>query len=169
MIYYDGDLGSIIESVYLREDLDEHLSVSGIVVNPANPQYIFCKTVVLNDPTYLHAHILSEHGCRVLSRIEGMEGTEYQPYIIRPDLMLQWNGEVLEFDEKKGYTEICKEVLEEHIRLGEDGRLYFPKILSSTIPLGSALSWALHQVGIQYFSGRYQDLDVLKTCKKGVL
>ena len=38
MIYYDGDLGSIIESVYLREDLDEHLSVSGIVVNPANPK-----------------------------------------------------------------------------------------------------------------------------------
>lgn len=166
MIYYDGDLGSIIESVYLREDLDEHLSVSGVVVNPGNPQYVFCKTVVLNDPTYPHAHLLTEHGCKVLTRVEGLEG-EYQPYIIRPDLMLQWNGETLEMEDKS-YGEICKEVLENHIRLGDDGQLYFPKILTNTVPVGSALSWALHQVGIQYFPGKFQDLDVLKTCKKGV-
>lgn len=165
MIYYDGDIGSIIESVYLRETLDEHLSVSNIVVNPANPQYIFCKIVIINDPTYQQFDILKEHGCKIITRIEGLPG-EYCPYIIRPDMMIQWNGEIIESD--KNYQDICKEILEDHLKY-DDGKLYFPKIISSDIPLGSALSWALHQVGIEYFKdSRFQDLDLLKLCKKGV-
>lgn len=165
MIYYDGDLGSIIESIYLRENLDEHLSVSDIVVNPANPQYIFCKVVIINDPTYEWSKFLIERGCKVITRVKEIQG-DYCPYIIRPDMMIQWNGEVIESN--LPYPDLCKDILENHLKY-DDGKLYFPKIISSDIPYGSALSWALHQVGINYFEGKFQDLDLIKLCKKGAL
>ena len=173
MVYYSDSLAPIIESIYLEEPIDSSLPHCNIVVNPKNLSYIYGKTIIINDPSYDWSEVVSlaeGHGCRVISRYSvPFPDILVQPYLIRINPHLLWSGEVLERDPTRSQEEILDSLVEkddQHFRYDPDKRiLYFPKIPGQFNP-GSALAWALHQVGEnQEFSGKFQDLDVLKLYK----
>lgn len=171
MIYFNG-LDSIIESTYLREPLGENIKESGIFVNPTNITYLTGKSVVITDPSYSLSAIstLLKHRNTVISRValEGnIEGVIHNPYIIRPEWGMIWNGEVIE-EQVNDQGEIL-----EHVTFSpESMTCYFPKLLKTSIPVIdgrgnlTGIGWALHQVGLEISPlSAFQDLDVLKTMK----
>ena len=173
MIYFNG-IESIIESTYLRESLGENIKESGIFVNPENITYLTGKSVVITNPQYPFSAIkvLLKHRNIVISRValeeeEGEEGIIYNPYIVRPEWGMIWNGEVIR--EQVNTTG----ELSDHVSYSPESlTCYFPKLLKTTIPLVdgrgnlTGIGWALHQVGLKISPmSAFQDLDVLKTKK----
>lgn len=170
MIYFSG-VDSIIESAYLRESIGENIRESNIFVNPTSITYLTGKTVVVNSPSYpLSAvSLLLSHRNIVVSRValENMEGIIYNPYIIRPEWGLIWNGEVI-----KEEVRTIEQILDHCSFDSSSCILYFPKLTSTLLPLTdnrenlTALGYALHQVGQNIdLSHAFQDLDLLKTKK----
>lgn len=179
MIYYESDLAPVIESIYLEEPLDSRLGSCNILVNPRNINYIFGKTIIINDPDYelVWALRLIEQGCKVISRIQvGVEGIDFQPYIMRVNFNIMWNGEVIDLGNEKVHM---KEVLsllssdnDQKFKYDIEKRcLYFPKISLKTgckdhFGNLTALGWALHQVGENQGNfGKFENLDLVKTKK----
>ena len=85
MIFYEG-LESIIECIYLEENISNKSSDCDIFVNPENIKYLIGKLVIINSIEYPIENIktLLENNCRVISRIHfDIEGIEIRPYILK--------------------------------------------------------------------------------------
>lgn len=172
MIYFSG-LDSIIESIYLNDNLDNKVGTCEVFVNPDNVKYIVGKTVIINICDYPDSKldILSSNGCHIISRIYSQrEDIEVQPYILRLNFNVMWNGKVIEF------CNFLDDILDKDncIFDFENNILYFPKIIN----LGSTLKpkdeygnltvigWVLQQVGINIKSQTvFENLDIIKTGK----
>lgn len=173
MIYLEG-LESVIECVYLNDELDNRVSSCNVFVNPMNIKYLTGKTVVINVSDYPRELIdeLVKNGCKVISRVYiDHPGVEVKPYILRINPNIIWNGRVLEdfdnFTDLLSSTNDCEFSIDDYI-------LYFPKI--SSISSGDSramdsygnltvIGWALQQVGVNLVSGVFTDLDIVKTGK----
>lgn len=182
MIYYSNSLDAVIESIYLGEGLEDSLGRCNIIVNPVNLNYMSGKIAIINDYNYSWNSVsqLVETGSKVISRVHtNIPGVNYQPYILRVNQRIRWNGEILDLRGKKYKTQEILSLL-----CGEDQKfkydvekqeLYFPKILTETgtkDSLGdlSCLGWALQQVGINIKTDtKFTDLDVVKTMKWCIL
>lgn len=171
MIYLEG-LNSIIESIYLGEELSNKVGNCDIFVNPENVKYLIGKIVIINISEYPGELIkqLIENRCKVISRvfIDNPE-IEIRPYILRICPQVIWNGRVIKepmtLDNilECGYCEFDT----------DEFKLYFPKFYSCTniAPEDdygnlSSLGWVLHQSGINIKKDTpLLDLDVIKTRK----
>lgn len=173
MIYFEG-LESVIESVYITDDLDNKVGGCDVFVNPLNVKYLTGKIVILNNPDYPDSSIdvLSRNGCHIISRtFRDRPDLEVQPYILRLNFDLMWNGMVLQdLGELDLDTLLDKDICRYDI-LG--GVLYFPKIYNTgkyktTDTYGNltAIGWALQEVGINIKQSTvFENLDILKTGK----
>lgn len=173
MIYLEG-LESIVECIYLNEELDNKVSSCDVFVNPENIKYLTGKTIIINVENYSRDNIdtLLKNGCRVISRTySDQEGVEVRPYILRVNSNIQWNGRVIK--DFENFTDLLSETNDCEFSI-DDYILYFPKIES--VKSGdrramdsygnlTGLGWALQQVGINLVSGAFTDLDIVKTKK----
>lgn len=174
-IYFTEGLDSIIEAIYLGYDLDEKIARSDVLVNPGKTTYITSnKVVIINDPTYPINKIeaLKKNGCKIISRIDTkIEGVIVEPYILRPNFSIVWNGDELE---SPNYSDILESSMLVRGKQGGDHKLLFPKIYGPTwipaIDLDgnlTCLGWALQQVGINLKKNTpFVDLDITKTLKQ---
>ena len=174
MIYYSDQVEELIEGVYLGEELSTRTGCCGIYVNPANIKYLVGKIVIINRFDYDPSNIgeLCGNGCKVISRVWiGDQRVSYQPYIIRVDEGISWNGLELETGPDGDVYELLRDNYTARTNdRGGDVRLFFPKIYDVEGVLDergnlSGLGWALHQVGVNIGDQAYKDLDVLKTKK----
>ena len=184
MIYFDTDFSSIIESIYLNERISSSLSRSNVIVNPIRLDYLFGKTIVINDPDYnwSNATILSQQRCKIISRLDvSFPNVDVNPYIIRINTNIMWNGEELDLSDKNmSMSDIFNYLVSDdendysgpRFRYNENKCcLYFPKLkikgsesikdLSGNL---TALGWALHQVGVNQVD-KFINMDLLKTKK----
>lgn len=171
MIYLEG-LGSVIESIYLGEELSNKVGNCNIFVNPENVKYLIGKTVIINICEYPESYLkqLIENKCHIISRVFiDNEDIEIRPYILRICPQVMWNGRFIQdpmtFDNilECGYCEFDT----------DEFTLYFPKFTSCidrspADPYGnlSVLGWVLQQVGINITTKTpLTDLDLIKTRK----
>lgn len=171
MIYLEG-LGSVIESIYLEEDLSNKVGNCNVFVNPSNVKYIIGKTVIINTCEYPESNlnVLIENKCNVISRVYiENQNIEIQPYILRICPQVMWNGRIIEEPMTLnnildcGYCEFDS----------DEFKLYFPKFYncSDTKPKDeygnlTVLGWVLQQVGININKKTpLTDLDIIKTGK----
>ena len=170
MIFLDG-LNSIIESIYLGEEISNKLGNSTIFVNPGNVKYVIGKIVIINELNYPSEKIetLLNNNCKLISRVYiDNQNIELAPYILKLDFNIMWNGRVLNnFD-------TMNKILEEDDCAFDvsSGVLYFPKM--SYIPREavdekgnlSSLGWVLQQTGVNIKEDTpFKNLDILKTKK----
>lgn len=173
MIYLNG-LDSIIESVYLGERLSPKLGLSTIFINPDEIKYLTNKLVILTKEHYSEDYInlLISNRNKIISRVYNKNSQiEVQPYIVRYNDNIMWNGRVLE-DNFNNLDEIMIQGYADYDE--KEGKLYFPKIRidSTNIKLMdkfnnlTCLGWALHQVGINLKNNTpFINLDYLKLQK----
>lgn len=175
MVYLEG-LESIIECIYLNEELDNKISTCEVFVNPSDVKYVVGKTVIINVLGYPKNMVdaLLKNNCRIISRVYDIENEkiEVRPYILRLNTNIQWNGRLVE-----DYGDNLTDLLErnECDFSIDDYMLYFPKIKSldkgnsKTMDLYgnlTAVGWALQQVGVNLSSNStFTDLDIVKTKK----
>lgn len=173
MIYLEG-LESIVECIYLNEELDNRVSACNVFVNPESIKYLAGKTVIINKLDYPTENIeqLVKSGCKVISRVyTEQEGVEVKPYILRINQNIQWNGRVIEtyddFTDLLDETNDCEFSIDDYI-------LYFPKISSITVGDSramdsygnlTAVGWVSQQVGVNLSDSAFIDLDIVKTKK----
>ena len=170
MIFLDG-LNSIIESIYLNENISNKPGNSTIFINPLNVKYLVGKIIIINIVNYPSEKIdiLLSNNCKIISRvfIENPQ-IEISPYILKLDFNIMWNGRILNIFES------LNKILEDDDCSFDvnSGVLYFPKI--SYIPEEavdeqgnlSSLGWVLQQVGINVKENTpFKNLDILKTKK----
>jgi len=171
MIYLDG-LNSIIEGIYLHEELGNELKYCNIFINPQKVKYLIRKTVIINTCEYSIENIktLADNKCNIISRVFiDSPYVEIRPYILRICPEIMWNGRIIQKPIK------LEEVLDNNycdVDL-EEFMLYFPKIyncvdVQTTDNYGnlSSLGWVLQQVGVNICTKTpLTDLDVIKTQK----
>ena len=171
MIYLEG-LDSVIESIYLGEELSNKVGNCNIFVNPENIKYIVGKIVIINSCEYPEEQIqqLLENKCHIISRVSrDNPGVEVRPYILRICPQVMWNGRVIE--EPMTLNNILECGFCEFDT--DEFKLYFPKFYrcSDHTPQDefgnlSALGWVLQQVGINIDTKTpLTDLDLIKTRK----
>lgn len=170
MTIFGIDLASITEGLYLGIEFTDNHKDFDIVVNPKNITYIIGKTVIINTFSYPKKNIegLLQNRCRVISRVWiDDERILYDPYKVRINMGIMWNGEVIE-------TLGEENLVESGVYFSMDsGVLFFPKIRAYRDRLGvkgeaNYLGYLLHQVGQCIFKDcPYQDLDIIKA-KKGI-
>lgn len=185
---YCGDtiaLNSIIEAVYLSEDVSVKVAESNIYVNPENPTYIINKVVIINFANYPldKIKILLRNRCKVISRINldysvSNNEVEFQPYILRPCFDVMWNGKsycinnISELEDIMSDNNNCWDVD------FPDYRIFFPKLIVNDDSIKSYLcdkygnltgiGWLLQQVGVNISKDTmFNDLDIIKTKKLG--
>ena len=174
MIYFSG-LDSVIESIYLGEDLGNKVGECDIFVNPERVSYIADRVVIISSPSYPESSIetLLINGNKVISRVRVNKNSEitdettrsvlFQPYIMRVSGNIIFSGLVVPYSDS---------LLRDYCTYDPDlCSLYFPK-LSGKMPdlmddLGnlSYLGWALHQVGQNTGESCFKDLDIVKLKK----
>lgn len=171
MINLEG-ISSLIESIYLKESVGNRQGICNIFVNPESVSYLAGKTIIINMPDYPEEklEILKNNGCKIISRIYTNIGyIEVQPYILRVDFDILWNGRTLGDD-----TETDEILSEGDSCFDEDnGILYFPKIvykdkskLMDSWGNLNCIGWALQQVGINVKTDTpFINLDIIKTKK----
>ena len=180
MINNEG-IESWIEAVYLGEPVTDRTGKSDIQVNPKVPKYVVGKTIIINRPDYssLDLDILKENRNNIISRVRLpiMTGINFQPYIMRVDFKIIWNGDVINCPTDLSDNEdALGEWLMESIGMTSTDRpaeISFPKILGCKKNILqdlsgnlTALGWALHQVGVNIKEDtKFIDLDLLKTKK----
>ena len=173
MIYFSG-LDSVIESIYLGEDLGNKVGECDIFVNPDRVSYIAEKVVIISTPTYSYDNIesLLGNGNKVISRVKVSGGSEsedriiFQPYIMRVCGNILFSGLMVPYSDS---------LLRDHCTYDPDTcTLYFPKLnvndgempdLEDSNGNLSYLGWALHQVGQNIGERRFMDLDIVKLKK----
>lgn len=176
MIYNSG-LESVIEAIYLDEKLVPKIGKANIEVNPSEASYAVGKTIILTNNKCTNVDILIRNGNKVISRVKGYgDDVQFQPYIIRPNFNIFWNGEVYECPrEFSGDLDDIMEWLGAQdkfpVNYDEKVSLCFPKvtgILKDVLvgPEGNltSLGWLLHQVGVNV-GKTFLDMDLLKTKK----
>lgn len=168
MIYLEG-IESLIESIYLEDNISDQPGECNVFVNPDNIKYLTGKTVILNKMEYPEDKIdqLSRNGCKIISRTyREHPNVEIQPYILRLNFGIMWNGKVVtEFHDLSGL------LLGKACEYQEDV-LYFPKIFGSdVVPIDkygnlNCLGWAMQQVGVNVKDDTpFVNLDIVKTGK----
>lgn len=158
MIRLNG-LPSILESIYLDEPLTARLQDIGIEVNPVTLKYLSGKLVIINSRDYVLGPDRG-YGNTIISRISGIPGTKYAPYLPRVYPRIMWNGMTIGPDQD----------IDDYY-IYESGTLYVPKIRDYQ-ETGSDLDWLgylEYQVGYNFWPDpKYQDLDILK-CREGLI
>ena len=172
MIYFEG-LDTVIESIYLDDELGNKIGECSVFINPDNTKYLIGRTVILNSTIYLESKIkeLLDNGNQVISRLNlGIDGILYQPYLLRISEKIQYSGK--EVYKANDYT--AKDILQNYCNLDpETGTLYFPKLynlpkylLQDNFGNLSGLGWACQQVGINIKEDTvFKNLDVIKLKK----
>lgn len=182
MLYLDdrelNTLPCVCEGIYLGEKFSDRLGNSGIFVCPENINYLTGKTVIINQLWYPEENckILLDNGCKLISRINlpyiSKYPIKFQPYILRPELGVMWNGMLLNVD-GIGLEDLLEKLEGSIIFNLSQSELYFPKLIGLDENLIrdndnnlTALGWLMHQVGINTSkSSVFQDMDLLKTKK----
>lgn len=168
MIFLEN-LDSIIEATYLEDAISGKIGECNIFVNPDNIKFIASKTIIITIPDYSIDKILAlvNNGCKVISRVKyDIPQVEFQPYILRLNYHIMWNGKVLT------KYESGREILQSGQAEYRDDVLYFPQIYDKSINLVdkednlTSLGWALQQVGINVKTDTpFTNLDIIKTGK----
>ena len=184
MVYFSG-LDSIIESLYLEEDLGDKIGSSKIFINPVNISYLTGKVIIINQLRYPQDSVatLINNGNKVISRIKFTEinkGIDFEPYILRPTFDLVWGGDEVEIREEEvknlGITEkLLDRILESCSYVSERHKLFFPKLVGSGVKFIAtdeeenltSIGYALQQVGVNIKKADtpFLDMDILKTKK----
>lgn len=180
MVNNEG-IESWLEAVYLGEPVTDKTGKSDIQVNPKTPKYVVGKVVIINRPDYPteDLDILKENRNTIISRVRLpiMTGILFQPYIMRVDFRIIWNGDTITCPPDLAQDrEALGAWLMESIGVTSTdtpAEISFPKILGCkrcllTDQSGNltALGWGLHQVGVNVKEDtRFLDLDLLKTKK----
>lgn len=180
MISNEG-IESWLEAVYLGEPVTNRTGRADIQVNPKVPKYVVGKVVIITRPDYPveGLTVLRDNLNKIISRVrlQDMTDISFQPYIIRVDFNITWNGDTVRLpQELRDDPELLRKELEDSIGLTETNKpaqVSFPKILGCPgdlvlDPSGNltAIGWALHQVGVNVKpSADFIDLDLLKTKK----
>jgi len=172
MIYYEG-LESIIECIYLSENINNKTSLCDIYVNPENIKFLTGKIIIINSCEYPEDNIkqLIDNGCHVISRVYfDIPEIEIQPYILKLNFNVMWNGKLI--DKFSNLDELFED---EDCRFSiDDYKLYFPQINTNNINTKlldsygnlTSLGWVLQQVGVNVkIDTPFSNLDVLKTGK----
>ena len=153
MIKNDGSAASILEALYLEEELTSKVHGVTIEVNPAGLKWLSGKTIIINDRNYT---VTSErgYGNTLITRVRSnWPGTRYVPYLARPIPAVRWSGQ--EFESRS-------QVIDE-IRF--DGSwLYVPKHLGYTCdePDLDWYGYLQFQIGYNHYPGPIRDLGILK-------
>lgn len=168
MILFNG-LPSVLESLYLEDDITDKLTSSDIIVNPISSSYLTGKTIILNMPK-ISKNIIEEvlrKGNTVISRIPGYNPKiKVVPYLERPLFNIFWNWKIEDKISSENMDLIDFQV--------DYPNIYFPKAKTweDTMVGGfpSALGVLLHQVGQDNVINNklYYNLDLQKV-KKGFL
>ena len=169
MIYLEG-VESIIESVYLNDNLSDRVGECKVLVNPQNIKYLTGRTVIITgNKDYSEEKIskLVENGCKVISRVFiDNPLVEVQPYILRLCFNIMWNGRSI------NNCLSISDLLDSGDISFNSGILYFPKIYDPTLQVKdeygnlNCLGWALQQVGVNINEDTpFVNLDILKTGK----
>lgn len=172
MIYFEG-LESIIECLYLEDNISSRPSNCDIFINPENITYMMGRTVIVNSCEYPEDNVktLLSNGCHVISRIYfDIPGIDIRPYILKLNERIAWNGEIL-----KKFSDFSELLEEDHCRFDlRNYRLYFPKLYGITAENKvmddygnlSCLGWVLQQVGVNIKTDTpFVNMDVIKTQK----
>lgn len=168
MILFNG-LPSILESLYLGDDITDKLTLSDIVVNPINSSYLSGKTIILNMPNLNKTVIenILNKGNTVVSRIPGYNSKiKVIPYLEKPLFNVFWNWKTEDKITGKNIDQVDFQV--------DYPNIYFPKAKTWEDALvggyPSALGILLHQVGQDNVINNklFYNLDLQKI-KKGIL
>lgn len=168
MIYLNT-IEAIIESIYLEDSLSGKLGECKVFINPADIKYLTGRVAIISTPQYPADKIktLLDNGCKVLSRVKcDIEGVEFQPYIMRLNYGIMWNGKT---------TTDGSDLLGRGMAEYTSGILYFPKIYDPDLCVSdsdgnlTSYGWALQQVGVNIKPDTpFCNLDLLKTGKIGL-
>ena len=170
MIYLDG-LDSIIECMYLDDSINDRSTSCDVFINPDSIKYLTGKIVVINSCEYPESKLktLIENRNKVISRVKfpDMEGISLNPYILKINKNIYWNGKILETWNKDSIWENLEFDMSSY-------KIYFPKLkpVENEVKLLdcdgnlSGLGWILQQVGINIIEDTpFKDLDIIKTGK----
>lgn len=174
MIYLDG-LNSIIECIYLNEELDDRQGSCDIFVNPSNAKYLIGKVIIINSLDYPIDNIktLINNKCKIISRVrlKSDNSLEVKPYILRPYFDIMWNGKYIEEDRFNNPDSLFED---DYCTFNLDYKLYFPKVdkldnISNFLDEEKNLTgigWALQQVGVNILTNTpFINLDIVKLKK----
>lgn len=120
MILLTG-LDSVIESLYLNEDLTDLNRVKNMLVNPIDVTYLSGRTVIINHKFYPLNKIkkLVDNKNKVYSRINfNINGVIFNPYILRINDRIIPSGEIINISSENLYDKV------DHTYKG--GILYYP-------------------------------------------
>lgn len=176
MVYFSG-LSSIIESIYLDENLNDKIGSSKIFINPKNISYLTGKVIIINELNYPEKNIetLIKNNCKIISRIklDNSPNIEFQPYILRVCFGIRWNGITIELPEET--KEMIDTILDNCSYMSDKKILLFPKLVGDNVNKIATddsenltgIGWALQQSGINICKTEtpFIDLDIIKTKK----
>lgn len=170
MIFLNG-IESIIESTYLNETISTKIGSCNIFVNPKNIKFLARKTVIINIIDYPEEYIqqLINNECKVISRVKYDKNIDFEPYILKINSNIFWNGDNIEQPEN------INEILEDDLCSYDMDKniLRFPKLkniknIKNIEKDGnlSCIGWVLQQVGINIVENTpFVNLDIIKTGK----
>ena len=176
MIYFEG-LDSVIESIYLDDELGNKVGDCSVFINPENTRYLIGKVVIINSLSYPSSKVIEllDNGNTVVRRIkpedaELEDGVLLQPYILRYNGKIQYSGKEIRESEELSNLDILRDYCSLD---SETGVLYFPKLLNPGYSRVldregnlSSLGWALQEIGVNIKKDtRFRNLDILKLKK----
>lgn len=182
MIYFSG-LDSIIESLYLEENLGDKIGSCKIFINPVNISYLTGKVIIINRLRYPQSSVaeLINNGNKVISRVfTDNNKVDFEPYILRPMFNLVWGGDEVLIGEEETRDNILTEklldrILESCSFISDRQKLFFPKLVGNGVTniavdeKGNltAIGYSLQQVGVNIIKADtpFLDMDILKTKK----
>ena len=176
MIYFEG-LDSVIESIYLDDELGNKVGECSVFINPENTRYLIGKVVIVNSLSYPSSKVIEllDNRNTIVRRVkpedaELEKGVILQPYILRYNDKNQYSGK--EVYKATGLENL--DILRDYCSLdSETGVLYFPKLYGleyeRTVDREgnlSSLGWALQEIGVNIKTDTpFRNLDVLKLKK----
>lgn len=168
MILYSG-LDSIIESLYLDDDLTESVRDCSIVVNPDEKlsRYLMGRLIIINHKNYSVDLIRKlKDDNKVITRIDfSIRGVLFDPYILRINDNIRLSGEFIDYIDESCYNDV-------DFRF--DGKvLYYPSPESyeDYVYNGNltSLGYLLYQIGYNLIDNSiFKNLDVIKL-KNGLI
>lgn len=172
-----GYISRLIELVYLQDRFSDSIAKSNILINPDKADYIYGKLIIFNLQERINHDLVStllSHGCKIISRIpvNGEPDINYQPYILRVDKNVMWNGEILDRTEYDNDTHenilgILGKTEKYKLDLVHGQNIFY----SSKILINKnedhnyidVLDWLLIQTGLG--EKEYSDFDLVKSGK----
>lgn len=168
MVLYSG-LDSIVESLYLDEEMTESIKDSSIVVNPNESlcPYIYRKVVIINHLHYPTDRIRQlKESNKVITRVNfSIRGVSFKSYELRLNRRIQLSGEEVGFINEDTYDQV---------EFRFDGQnLYYPSpsLYCDCIHRGAltSLGYLLYQIGYDFIDDTlFKNLDVIKL-KNGLI